>query len=385
MKRIAILGSTGSVGRSVIEVIKRLGSDYRAVAVSANSQWKMLADQARELGVDRVAIANQEHLPKLREALSDMDIDVGGGAEALCEIASGEEVDLIVASVVGAAGLAPVLAGIEHGKTIAIANKEPLVMAGELIMAKAKENNVSLLPVDSEHSAVFQAMQSGRRSEVSEVVITASGGPFYALPLSELKDVTAERALDHPTWNMGEKVTVDSACLVNKALEVVEARWLFDLDPAQIRVLIHPQSIVHSLVKFCDGSVLAQMALPDMKLPIQYALTYPERRNGLTPDLDLSAIGQLTFAEPDTGRFPALRLGYRAAEVGGSMGAVLSAADEVAVEAFLQGRLKFLQMVELIEDVMNAHSVVHSPSLDQILAADGEAREEARRWVSRAH
>ncbi|MEW6357108.1 MAG: 1-deoxy-D-xylulose-5-phosphate reductoisomerase [Planctomycetota bacterium] len=384
MKRIAILGSTGSIGRSVIEVIRRLGEDYRAVALSANSQWEMLAQQARELGVRSVAIANEEHLPKLRQALSGADIAVRGGAEALCEIATGDDVDLVVASVVGAAGLASILAAIARGKTVAIANKEPLVMAGELIMAKARERGVALLPVDSEHSAVFQAMQSGRRSEVAEVVITASGGPFYALPISELEDVTAERALDHPTWDMGEKVTVDSACLINKALEIIEARWLFDLAPSQIKVLIHPQSIVHSLVKFCDGSVIAQMAPPDMKLPIQYALTYPERRNGLTPNLDLSSIGRLTFAEPDMVRFPALRLGYRAAEAGGTMGAALSAADEVAVEAFLRGRLKFLQIVELIEDVMDAHSVVHSPSLDQVLAADGEAREEARRWISRA-
>lgn len=385
MKKIAILGSTGSIGRSVIEVIKGLGAGFRAVALSANSQWEMLAEQAVALGASRVVIADARCLPSLRRRLDGTGIRALAGPEALCEIASDGATDIVVASLVGAAGLAPLVAAVESGKTIAVANKEPLVMAGELLMDLAKRSRATLLPVDSEHSALFQAMQAGKRKEVAEVVITASGGPFYKLSAKDLLNVTPERALKHPNWDMGAKVSIDSACLVNKALEVIEARWLFGLDVSQIRVLIHPQSIVHSMVKFCDGSVIAQMSSPDMRLPIQYALTYPDRRNGLTTDLDLSAIGQLTFAEPDLARFPALRLGFRAAEMGGTLGAVLSAADEVAVEAFLAGRLKFVQIPEMIEEVMNSHAVAQSPTLDQILAADKEAREEATRWLSRAH
>jgi 1-deoxy-D-xylulose-5-phosphate reductoisomerase len=299
-----------------------------------------------------------------------------------CELAALDGADVVVAAMVGAAGLGPALAAVTAGKRLALANKEALVMAGHLVTAAAREHGAEIVPVDSEHSAIFQALRAGRREELDHVTLTASGGPFYRRSAAELTGITPAEALAHPTWQMGPKVTIDSATLMNKALEVIEARWLFDLRPEQIRVLVHPQSIVHSMVTFADGSTLAQMSTPDMQMPIQYALTHPGRRPGLTAALDLAAVGSLTFAEPDLMRFPALRLGFEVARAGGTSGAVLNAANEVAVEAFLGGRLAFTDIVKVSERVLSTHTPTPGPDLETILRADAWAREEAKRCLT---
>jgi len=288
----------------------------------------------------------------------------------------------VLVAISGAAGLPSTLAALRAGKTVALANKESLVMAGGLVTSLAREMKVPLLPVDSEHSAIFQALAAGKASEVKRVIITASGGPFRDASVEELEAVTPERALEHPTWSMGRKITIDSATMMNKALEIVEARWLFDLEVPQISVVVHPQSIIHSMVVFCDGSIMAQAGKPDMRMPIQYALTYPDRLPGLVTEPDLAGIGTLEFSEPDVRKFPALELGYRAAREGGTLGAVLNAANEVAVEEFLHQRITFPQIAEQVAKVMDMHTVVAGPSLDDIFEADRWAREETRRILA---
>jgi 1-deoxy-D-xylulose-5-phosphate reductoisomerase len=304
------------------------------------------------------------------------------GPEGLAALASLEEVDIVLGAVVGGAGLPAALAAVRAGKRLALANKEALVMAGDLVMAEAARSGAEVIPVDSEHSAIFQAMAAGRRADVRRVVLTASGGPFYRRPLQELRSVTPEEALNHPTWTMGKKITIDSATLLNKALEVIEAHHLFGLGADQIHILVHPQSTVHSMVEFVDGSVIAQLGPPDMRAPIQYALTYPERRPAPWPRLDLVRIGRLEFEEPDMGRFPALELGFEVVRRGGTLGAALIGADEVAVEAFLGGRLRFTDIVPLVERVLEAHNWRSEPTLDDILAAEAWAKEEATRCLA---
>jgi len=402
-RRIAILGSTGSIGKNALRVIDALNSScvpstslgagvrdayrekektqyairntqYEIVALSAQSSVELLAEQAKKYKSKYVAVTNADYVDALRELIGDLDVEILGGPDALTEIAELEEVDIVLTAVVGAAGLPALLAAAEKGKTLAIANKEPLVIAGELLTGTAKQNGGTILPVDSEHSAIFQAMQAGAREEVRKIILTASGGPFRNATIEDIREVTIEQALSHPTWNMGPKVTVDSATMSNKAFEVIETRWLFDMPVEKIDVLVHPESIVHSLVEFVDGSVIAQLGLPDMCLPIQYALTYPERVEGIAERLRLEEVGKLTFEKPDLEKFRALALGFEVARTGGSATVVFNAANEVAVQEFLAGRIKFVTIVELVEQCLNKHDVKRCVSLDEINEADAWAR-----------
>ncbi len=375
-RNIAVLGSTGSIGQSALRVIDALGPEYAVVGLSAHSSVESLADQARRHRPKYAAITNTDYSGQLRELVGDLDVEVLAGPESLIEIVELAEVDTVLTAVVGSAGLPSVLAAVKSGKRVAIANKEPLVIAGELLMKTARENGSTVLPVDSEHSAVYQAMRSGQRQEVRKIILTGSGGPFRKATVEDLQDVTLEQALAHPVWDMGPKITIDSATMMNKAFEVIEARWLFDMPVEKIEVLIHPESIVHSLVEFVDGSVVAQLGEPDMSLPIQYALTYPQRVAGLSKRLQLEEIGELTFEKPNVKVFRALSLGYEVARTGGTAAVVFNAANEAAVQEFIEGSIKFVNIVELIEHCLNKHDVRSCSSLEEVFEADAWARRE---------
>jgi 1-deoxy-D-xylulose-5-phosphate reductoisomerase len=380
-KRVAVFGSTGSIGQSALEVIEASDGRLKPVALSAHGRLPELLAQARQhrpqwvIATDAKAAAafDWKGLPKGCELLT--------GPEALVRVAGESDVDVVLAAIVGSAGLESTWAALESKKTVALANKETLVMAGELIAELARKSGGQLLPVDSEHSALFQALKSGRPSEVARLVLTASGGPFKHLSPAELQLVTVAEALEHPTWSMGPKITIDSATMMNKALEIIEARWLFGIDGDRITVVIHPQSIVHSLVEFVDGSVLAQMSPPDMRLPIQYALYYPDRAPGVADRFDWQQPLRLEFEPPDRERFPAIALGEECAKAGGTSGAVLNAANEAAVGAFLEGDLHFTEIVPACRSVLSAHNFEPSPSLERLLQLDRWAREELTRWV----
>jgi len=376
IKQIAILGSTGSIGRNALEVIDALGAGYQVVALSAQSSVRLLADQARRYRPEFIAVTDADYAGQLGELVGALDVEILAGPEALVKIAQLDQVDVVLAAVVGAAGLPALLAAGRRGKRLAIANKEPLVIAGELLREETQKHGGVILPVDSEHSAVFQAMQSGTRDEVKRIILTASGGPFRQATAEELQYVTAEQALAHPVWNMGPKITVDSATMMNKAFEIIEARWLFDMPLDKVEVLIHPESIVHSLVEFVDGSTIAQLGEPDMCLPIQYALTYPTRVAGIAKELRLEEIGKLTFEKPDFRTFRALPLAYEVAQAGGTAPVVFNAANEAAVEEFLAGRIKFVSIVEFIEHCLDKHNVKTKVSLEELLEADAWARRE---------
>ena len=382
MKNVVILGSTGSIGKSALDVIRNLQHKYKVSALSANSQWELLAKQANEFKPESVSLADERWIDSLKNNLSDNSVQIHTGADSVRKMVSKDDVDIVISAIVGGAGLPAAVEVIKNGKTLALANKEALVMAGGLVVSMAKENGVSIIPVDSEHSAVLQALRSGHRDEVKKIIITASGGPFYNLPKEKLSKVTKEEALNHPTWKMGQKITIDSATLMNKALEIIEAKWLFGLNSTQIEVIIHPESIVHSLVEFCDGSVIAQMGLPDMKVPIQFALTYPNRENGNVQSLDLAKLGSLNFQKPDMDKFPSLRLGYEVVEKGGTMGATLNAANEVAVQAFLDRKIKFTDITKTVEHVMKEHNFIKDPTLQDIMNADEYARKETKKCLS---
>ncbi|MHC4704497.1 MAG: 1-deoxy-D-xylulose-5-phosphate reductoisomerase, partial [Planctomycetota bacterium] len=360
--------------KNALRVIDALGTGYRIVALTAHSSVELLAEQARRYEPNFVAVTNADYYRQLQQAVAGMDVEVLAGADSLVNIVGCEEVDIVLTAIVGAAGLPAVLAAAKKGRTLAIANKEPLVIAGELLTKTAKETGGTILPVDSEHSAIFQAMQAGSREEVSRIILTSSGGPFREASNVDIQNVTLEEALSHPVWDMGPKITVDSATMMNKALEIIEAHWLFDVPVDKIDVLIHPESIVHSLVEFVDGSVIAQLAEPDMCLPIQYALTYPRRSAGITRHLRLEEIRKLTFEKPNLDTFRALALGFDVARTGGTAAVVFNAANEAAVQQFLAGRIKFANIVELIEHCLNKHSVKTNVSLDQLLEADAWAR-----------
>jgi 1-deoxy-D-xylulose-5-phosphate reductoisomerase len=372
-KRIAILGSTGSIGCSALEVIEHLGPPYRVVALSGHSQTDKLLEQARKHRPSAIALSQSS--PTVSNELSKLGIKIYQGANGLIDLVRRDDIDLVLAAIVGAAGLPAVLAAVEAKKTVALANKESLVVAGSLLIPLAKKNNVQLLPVDSEHSAVFQAAQSGRLDEMKRIILTASGGPFRRASANEIENATLQDALNHPTWRMGSKITIDSATMFNKALEIIEACWLFGLSPDKIEVVIHPESIVHSMVEFIDGSVIAQLSPPDMRTPIQYALTYPQRLPGISRRLDLSKPFSLNFEKPDPDRFPALRLGYQVARKGGTLGAVLNAANEAAVAAFTSGKIGFIEISKLVAATIDAHQLQESPSLDDLLQADKWARD----------
>ncbi|MEJ2649376.1 MAG: 1-deoxy-D-xylulose-5-phosphate reductoisomerase [Sedimentisphaerales bacterium] len=322
VKKIAILGSTGSIGTNALRVIDALGSDYQVSALSAHSSVELLAEQARNFKPDFVAVTNPDFAGELGKLIDDLDIEILSGPEGLVEIAGLDEIDVVLAAVVGSAGLPALLAAAENGKKLAIANKEPLVIAGQMLLEKTKQSGGSIIPVDSEHSAIFQAMQSGKRDEVDKIILTASGGPFRKFSTGDIENATLEQALAHPIWDMGPKITVDSATMMNKAFEIIEARWLFDMPVEKLDVLIHPESIIHSLVEFVDGSIIAQLGQPDMCLPIQYALTYPDRVPGIAQRLRLEEIGKLTFHKPDFELFRALRLGFEVARTGGTSAVV---------------------------------------------------------------
>ncbi len=375
-KRIAVLGSTGSIGRNSLNVIQGLGKGYEVFALTGHSNYKLLAEQVNKFRPRYAAITDESKYEQFRQLVSRADVEILCGQDALVEVARLPEVDILLTAVVGAAGLHAVLAGAREGKRLAIANKEPLVVAGEILKRTAKKKGAEILPVDSEHSAIFQSMMSGKADEVKKLILTASGGPFREFSKEEIRNATLEDALAHPTWDMGKKITVDSATMMNKSLEVIEAKCLFDVDVEKIEVLIHPQSIVHSMVEFVDGSTIAQLSPPDMCLPIQYALTYPERVEGISRHLDLNEFGSLTFEKPDMEKFRALALGFEAAKVGGTAPAVFNSANEAAVELFLEEKIKFINIVEFIEKCLNKHEVKQSPGLDELLEIDAWARNE---------
>ena len=373
-KKIAILGSTGSIGTQTLDIVRKEG-DLQVTALAAGTNVELMEKQVREFHPSLVAMWTEEAAKDLRERLHDLSVHVTYGMEGLLEVAAHEESEVLVTAIVGMIGIRPTIAAIEQGKTIALANKETLVTAGHIIMPLAAKKGVPILPVDSEHSAIFQSMHGENRERVEKILLTASGGPFRGKKSEELASMTVEDALNHPNWSMGKKVTIDSASLVNKGLEVMEAKWLFDVELEQIQVLVHPQSIIHSAVQYVDGGIMAQMGVPDMKLPIQYALFYPDRRPMDTGRVDFFKLRQLTFEEPDTDTFRGLALAYQAARRGGTLPTVFNAANEKAVALFLQRKITFLQISELIERSMVDHQVIDNPSVDEILTAETETYE----------
>ena len=373
-KKIAILGSTGSIGTQTLEIVREQG-DLQVMALCAGSNISLLERQIREFHPKTAVLWKEEDARDLRQRVADLPVTVRSGMEGLLAVTAEEDYEILVTAIVGMLGIRPTIAAIEAGKTIALANKETLVTAGRLIMPLAKQRGVSILPVDSEHSAIFQSLHGESRERVSKIILTASGGPFRGRKKEELGAMTIEDALKHPNWSMGKKVTIDSASLVNKGLEVMEARWLFDVPLEQIQVVIHPQSIIHSAVEYVDGGIMAQLGMPDMKLPIQYALFYPDRRALPGKRVDFFALGQLTFEEPDTETFRGLWLAYEAARTGGSLPTVFNAANEKAVSLFIQRKIGFLQIPELIEQSMGHHKVIENPSVEEILQAEAETYE----------
>ena len=378
MRKIAILGSTGSIGTQTLDIVRK-ESDLQVTAMAAGSNVELMERQVREFRPELVAMWTEEAANDLRGRLKDLPVRVTYGMDGLLEVATHEESEVLVTAIVGMIGIRPTIAAIESGKDIALANKETLVTAGHIIMPLAEEKGVSILPVDSEHSAIFQSMHGENRTRVEKILLTASGGPFRGKKREELMSMTVEDALNHPNWSMGKKVTIDSASLVNKGLEVMEAKWLFDVELDQIQVVVHPQSIIHSAVQYVDGGIMAQLGVPDMKLPIQYALFYPDRRPMDTKRVDLFSLRQLTFEEPDTNTFRGLELAYRAARRGGTLPTVFNAANEMAVALFLQRKITFLQIPELIESSMANHQVTDAPSVEKILETETETYDYIKR------
>ncbi len=378
MKRLSVLGSTGSIGVNTLHIVSQFPERFEVVSLSAGRNTELLKRQILQFRPKIVSVLNKELSEALRRELPNVPVEIVHGVEGLIQIATHPEVDQVVSAIVGAVGLIPTLSAIKTGKPIALANKESLVMAGKIMMEEARRNRVQILPVDSEHSAIFQALLGHQKEDVHRLILTASGGPFQNSPLSRLHEVTVKEALNHPRWAMGKKITIDSASLMNKGLEVIEAHWLFDIPVKKIVVLIHPQSVVHSMVEYVDGSIVAQMGITDMKIPISYALSFPERLNLNLPPLDLSRSEALTFSPPDLQKFPCLRLAYQSIEVGETMPAILNAANEVAVSAFLEGSLKFTEIPLLLQRVMEEHEVKPVHTIEDILKADHWARERAR-------
>lgn len=372
-RQIAILGSTGSIGTQALEVISEHSDQFEVYALTCNNQVDLLIEQARRFMPEVVVIANERKYPELKEALEDLPIKVWAGSEAIAQMVRMEPIDMVLTAMVGYAGLRPTIAAIEAGKAIALANKETLVVAGELIMGLAERHKVPILPVDSEHSAIFQCLQ-GAVNPIEKILLTASGGPFRTKTMEELATVTKAQALKHPNWKMGAKITIDSASMMNKGFEMIEAKWLFDVTPSQVQVLVHPQSVIHSAVQFEDGAVIAQLGIPDMKLPIAYAFSYPQRLKSQAPRLDFNQYATLTFEEPDMERFRNLAFAFEAARQGGNMPCILNAANEVVVAAFLRDEIGFLRMSEVIERVMARASFLSKPTYDDYVATDSEAR-----------
>lgn len=380
MKKIAILGSTGSIGTQTLEVVRE-NKDIEVLGLAAGNNIKLLEVQIREFRPKLVAVWKEEKAKELRENIKDLDVKVVSGMDGLIEIAVMEESEILVTAIVGMIGIRPTIEAIKAGKDIALANKETLVTAGHIIMPLAKEHNVAILPVDSEHSAIFQSLQGNKRSQLHKILLTASGGPFRGRKREDLWNIQVEDALKHPNWEMGRKITIDSSTLVNKGLEVIEAKWLFDVDIYQIEVVVHPQSIIHSMVEYVDGAIIAELGTPDMKLPIQYALYYPERRYLPGDRVDFAALSQLTFEKPDLETFYGLRLAMDAGKAGGSLPTVFNAANELAVSKFLDRKIGYLQIPEIIEDCMRNHKNILNPSVEEILQTEQTVYEQIEsRW-----
>ena len=379
-KKIAILGSTGSIGTQALQVIEEHSDLYEAYVLTANNRVELLIEQARRFMPEAVVIANEDKYEVLRDALADLPVKVYAGADALCQIVQERPVDVVLTAMVGFAGLKPTISAIKAGKAIALANKETLVVAGELINRLANDYHADIIPVDSEHSAIFQCL-AGEVSPVEKIILTASGGPFRTFSREQLAMVTKAQALKHPNWSMGAKITIDSASMMNKGFEVIEAKWLFGVEPGQIQVVVHPQSIVHSAVQFADGAVKAQLGVPDMRVPIQYAFSYPLRLQSSFERLDLFRIGTLTFEEPDTCRFRNLALAYEALYEGGNMPCIVNAANEVVNRAFLEDRIGFLQMSDVIANTMREASFIKEPTYEDYLQTDAESRRIAAEYV----
>ncbi|MCF8221716.1 MAG: 1-deoxy-D-xylulose-5-phosphate reductoisomerase [Bacteroidales bacterium] len=383
MKRLAILGSTGSIGTQTLEVIDQHPDSFSVEVLTANNNHALLAVQARKYLPDTVVIVNSDYYNDLKRALSDLPVKVYAGLEAVEQVVEQENIDTVVAAMVGFSGLKSVVKAIAAGKDIALANKETLVVAGHIITSMVARHKVRILPVDSEHSAILQCLAGETGNPVEKITLTASGGPFRTYTPGQMHEVRPEQALKHPNWDMGSKITIDSASMMNKGLEVIEAKWFFDLEPGQIEVIIHPQSIIHSFVHFADGSIKAQMGLPDMRLPIIYALTYPDRMETDFPRFDFAECNKLSFEEADTKKFRNLALAYKALEKGGNLPCVMNAANEVAVEAFLKGRIGFMQMTELIETIMEKSVFINNPDIEDLEQVDKDSRLEARSYIDK--
>lgn len=383
MKRnIVILGSTGSIGTQALDVVREHPGQFEIYALTANNNLDLLIKQAREFQPEVVVIACEEKYSQLKDALSDLPIKVWAGSDAIAQVVESQPIDMVLTAMVGYSGLKPTINAIKAGKAIALANKETLVVAGELITGLAIENKVPILPVDSEHSAIFQCL-NGERSPIEKIILTASGGPFRKHSMEQLQKVTKREALKHPNWDMGAKVTIDSASLMNKGLEMIEAKWLFDVKPDQIEVVVHPQSIIHSMVQFEDSSIIAQLGLPDMHLPIQYALGYPARLKSNFERLDFFKLKTMTFEEPDTNRFRNLSFAFEAAKTKGNMPCTMNAANEIAVAAFLQDKIGFLEMSDVIEKTMQKTAFVQAPTYEDYVQTDIEARSIAQEFITR--
>jgi len=381
MKRISILGSTGSIGQSTLSVVESYQERFTVVALAAGNNVELLEQQVRKFRPSIVSVVSERSAGDLKRRCSDLSVRILFGVEGMIQVAAADEADITVSAIVGTAGLVPTMAAIHAGKDIALANKEVLVTAGELVMAACRAKGIRLLPVDSEHSAIFQCLLAGANSDIRKLVLTASGGPFRSHSKKDLGKVTLAQALKHPNWSMGRKITIDSATLMNKGLEVIEAKWLFDIAPEKIQVLVHPQSIVHSMVEYHDGAVVAQLGVPDMRGPIAYALSYPERLSDVSPTLDLAKMGTLTFEEPDLDRFPCLAYAFDALKAGGSMTAVLSAANEVAVKYFLEEKIGYTDIARVIRATMDAHTPSSIRTVEDALKADLWARHEAEKVI----
>lgn len=373
-KQIAILGSTGSIGSQALQVIAEHSNEYETYVLTAHHNVSLLIEQARKFQPEAVVIADEKQYPTLKEALADLPIKVYAGSDALCQVVQEGPIDIVLTALVGYAGLLPTVHAIRARKTIALANKETLVVAGDLVNQLARANGTPILPVDSEHSAIFQCLTGEAESPIEKLILTASGGPFRTYSREQLASVTKEQALRHPNWQMGAKITIDSASMMNKGFEVIEAKWLFGVRPEQIEVVVHPQSIIHSMVQFADGAIKAQLGMPDMRVPIQYALSYPRRLKSDFPRLDFATCQTLTFEQPDAERFPNLKLAYEALNRGGNLPCILNAANEVAVQAFLTDRISFPGMSHLIEQTMQRVAFISRPTLDDYMETDREAR-----------
>jgi len=378
-KRIAILGSTGSIGTQTLDVISNFHHFFEAEVLTAHNNAELLIIQARKYNPNIVVIANEKKYLQVKNALSDLPIKVFAGNKSIADVVESDEIDIVFAALVGFSGLIPVINALQYGKKIALANKETLVVAGALIKKIGEEKPVSIIPVDSEHSAIFQCLAGEYKNEIDKLILTASGGPFRTKTHEQMKNVTVKEALTHPNWNMGTKITIDSATMMNKGFEVIEAHWLFNVPATKIEVLVHPQSIIHSMVQFADGSVKAQMGIPNMRLPIQYALSYPDRLKNNLPVIDFNKLQQFTFEMPDTQKFPCLALAYSALENGGNMPCIMNAANEIAVQLFLKEKINFHGISNIIEETMQKSTFIKNPSLNDLIKSDTEAREVAKK------